>query len=59
MKPKSLFPILLLGLAPAVLAVRGADEPAALPPVRFNTAFESGSIGLIEKLGENEFRLNV
>lgn len=29
------------------------------PPVYFNTAFESGSIGRIDKLGENEFRLHV
>ena len=28
-------------------------------PVMFNTAFESGSIGKIEKLGETEFRLHI
>ena len=45
----------------------GADAspaPAVAPsdasrPVLFNTAFESGSLGKIEKLGETEFRLHL
>src|SRR5687768_5496393 len=47
------------------LVARGAEAAvAAVPasgvkPVLFNTAFESGSIGLIEKLNEEEFRLHV
>ena len=46
---------------PAV-GVGGAVPNATVPsakPVLFNTAFESGSIGLIEKLGDTEFRLHV
>lgn len=43
--------VLLLPLA--------AATPSAEPPILFNTAFESASIGLIEKLGETEFRLHV
>jgi hypothetical protein len=39
--------------------VRGADVAAAAKPVLFNTAFESGSIGLIEKLSDDEYRLHV
>ncbi len=38
---------------------RGADGPPAAPPVLFNTAFESASLGRIEKLGETEFRLHL
>jgi hypothetical protein len=41
---------------PTVPAPSGASAPK---PVLFNTAFESGSIGLIEQLGENDYRLHV
>ncbi len=39
----------------------GAAESAApaTKPVLFNTAFESGSIGLIEKISDTEFRLHI
>src|SRR5215216_1618980 len=51
---------LLCGLTTTL--VFGAAAPA-LPldphPVLFNTAFDSGSIGRIEKLSETEFRLHV
>src|SRR5262245_6463250 len=41
-------------------AVHGAENAAAAArPVLFNPAFESGSIGLIEQLGDNEYRLHV
>ena len=56
---------LTLVLVSSALAARGAEAAvAAVPasgvkPVLFNTAFESGSIGLIEKLSEEEFRLHV
>lgn len=56
---------LLTGLAgsfPAQAAVPPTVSSAAVPelsPVRFNTAFESGSLGKIEKLGETEFRLHL
>lgn len=53
-----LLPGLLLACAALLSGAAGAATPAAVP-VRFNTAFESGSIGLIEKLGETEFRLHV
>ena len=52
-------------LAAGWCAARGAEAAvAAVPasgvkPVLFNTAFESGSIGLVEKLGAEEFRLHV
>ena len=46
-------------LAAAWSAALGAEMPPAAKPVLFNTAFESGSIGLIEKLGEDEYRLHV
>jgi hypothetical protein len=48
----------------ASLAAFAASAPAAAStslakPVLFNTAFESGSLGKIEKLSETEFRLHV
>jgi hypothetical protein len=50
------FSALLAALAvPLVRAVTPVEEA----PVFFNTAFESGSIGRIDVLGENEFRLHV
>ncbi len=54
------FLLLLLGVLAAA-----ASEPASLPanpgvkPVLFNTAFDSASIGLIEKVSETEFRLHI
>ena len=48
-------------LVALLLALGAAAAPAAetVKPVRFNTAFESGSIGVIEQLGPDEYRLNV
>lgn len=43
-------PSVLSGAAPAVPTV---------PPVFFNTAFESAALGKIEKLGDTEFRLHI
>src|SRR5262245_7006886 len=45
-------------LAVIALTVRGAEAPP-VKPVYFNTAFESGSIGLIEKITDDEYRLHV
>jgi hypothetical protein len=47
--------------APAAPAAAKSATPAtpAVKPVLFNTAFESASIGLIEKLSETEFRLHI
>ncbi len=56
MKPHLLFiriPVLLAGWALLSSPARAAG------PVYFNSAFESGSIGQIDVLGENEFRLHV
>ncbi len=51
-------PLLFLLLASA--AAGFAAAPASAPgPVLFNTAFESASLGKIEKLSETEFRLHV
>ncbi len=50
------FCLLLLALAPN--GAVAAETPTARP-VLFNTAFESGSLGLIEKVSEDEFRLHV
>jgi len=50
------------GSFPAYAAAPPTPFPAPaaeLAPVRFNTAFESGSLGRIEKLGETEFRLHL
>jgi hypothetical protein len=44
------------------LTLSGAEPPKQFAdpnPVFFNWAFESGSIGKIDKLGDNEFRLHV
>jgi hypothetical protein len=47
-------------LPPSIRAAAAgkAAEPAA-PPVFFNTAFESASLGKIEKLAENDYRLHL
>jgi hypothetical protein len=37
----------------------GAEVTPVVPPVLFNTAFESASLGRIEKLSETEFRLHL
>lgn len=55
-------PVLVsLSLAFVLPRVVAAAESAAATtrPIFFNWAFESGSIGQIDKLGENEFRLHV
>ena len=41
-----------------VACVHAAESPAPRP-VLFNTSFEGASLGLIEKIGETEFRLHV
>ena len=57
---KTLLVILLLAVGLSAARRAEAAVPAStVKPVLFNTAFESGSIGLIEKLGEEEFRLHV
>ncbi|WP_414663011.1 M14-type cytosolic carboxypeptidase [Horticoccus sp. 23ND18S-11] len=53
------FPAALLALSLGLVACVHAAEPAAPGPVLFNTAFEGASLGLIEKMGETEFRLHV
>lgn len=56
-------PFLVLVLA--AITARAATAPAtpasaaSVPPVLFNTAFESASLGKIEKISETEFRLHV
>jgi murein tripeptide amidase MpaA len=52
-------PLATFLLGAGLLIARTAAEPTPLKPIIFNTAFESGSIGLIEKLGDDEFRLHV
>lgn len=42
-----------------VSAAAAGAPPAESRPVLFNTAFEGASLGRIEKLGENEFRLHL
>jgi murein tripeptide amidase MpaA len=46
-------------LLTTILGSAQAAETTPVKPVLFNTAFESGSIGLIEKLGDDEYRLHV
>ena len=58
------FPLVIFVCAAwcASASLFAAESPASAPavkPVLFNTAFESGSIGLIEKLSETEFRLHI
>ena len=45
-----------LGLHLLLAAAASADEPA---PIRFNTDFEGGSLGTVERLGEGAFRCRV
>lgn len=49
-------PPFFLILALASLAPAAEFSP---PPVRFNTAFEGGSLGRIDRVSDTEFRLNV
>ena len=59
---RHLFAVLVLVLAANALAASGATPStptAVIPPVRFNTAFESASLGKIEKLGDTEFRVHL
>jgi hypothetical protein len=51
--------VLSVCLTGSAFAAAAPTPPADPRPVLFNTAFESGSIGKIEKLGETEFRLHV
>lgn len=51
--------VLALHVVFGTVAASAADTSPAPRPVLFNTAFESGSIGLIDKLGEDEYRLHV
>src|SRR5690349_5629010 len=48
-----------VGVTAAVAATSAATSTPMLPPILFNTAFESASLGKIEKLSETEFRLHV
>src|SRR5439155_13734974 len=50
---------LSVAFATAGFCATPAPGASAEKPVLFNTAFESGSIGLIEKLSETEFRLHI
>ena len=43
----------------ASICAAAAPASSSVKPVLFNTAFESGSLGKIEKLGDNEFRLHL
>lgn len=51
-----LVPTLLIFLLPRASVVAAENPP---PPITLNWAFESGSMGRIEKLGDGEFRLHV
>jgi hypothetical protein len=49
-------------LCTAALPLAAAEPPRQFAdphPIFFNTAFESGSLGRIEKLGDNEYRLHI
>lgn len=54
---------LVVGLIMGTFLASGAESVPAVPtagaPIFFNTAFESASIGLIEKLGETDFRVHI
>jgi len=56
-----LFAFGVAGVAPLAAAAAAAPTVTApsQPPVLFNTAFESASLGKIEKISETEFRLHV
>jgi hypothetical protein len=60
-KSPVMFPrILALVLLLVVSRTYAADaRDGTVKPVLFNTAFESGSIGLIEKISDDEYRLHV
>lgn len=65
MRCSSLLAVFTFTCACWIWSAHGAVVPAGpgpaveAKPVLFNTAFESASIGKIEKLGETEFRLHV
>src|SRR5215213_1980374 len=48
-----------LALAASAPAPATSAPQSDQAPILFNTAFESGSLGKIEKLGETDFRLHV
>jgi murein tripeptide amidase MpaA len=52
-------PLLCLFMAVATRVFAAAADAPDPRPVLFNTAFESGSLGRIEKVSETEFRLHV
>jgi hypothetical protein len=56
--PLFLFALTGFAFAAGAAAAENLTAPAARPVI-FNTAFETGSIGVIEKLGDDEYRLNV
>src|SRR5688572_13652274 len=52
--------IFVFGCVLGLTTLRAADPAATtVKPILFNTAFESGSIGVIEKIGDDEYRLHV
>jgi hypothetical protein len=61
MRALRVFAALAGSWAVAIAATAPSTTPPtpSAPPVLFNTAFESGSLGKIEKLSETDFRLHV
>ncbi len=60
MSPRTCFLLgLLAALLPASLLAAAAPPPVEARPVLFRTSFEGGSLGRIEKLGPDEFRLHL
>jgi hypothetical protein len=59
MPKKSIFPLLLAVLLLVGVGRALSTSAAEIADVTFSTAFEGGSIGLIEKLGETTFRVHV
>lgn len=54
-----MFRALPFGIVGLVAIVLATSEIAVAQPVTFSTAFEAGSVGLIETLGETTFRVHV
>src|SRR5688500_18972760 len=50
-------PVLFVGFI--VIELAASPNCFAQSPITFSTAFEQGSVGLIEKLGETTFRVHV
>jgi hypothetical protein len=46
-------------IRPVILLVAALPAAMGAAPIRFNTNFEGGSLGTIERLGEGEFRCHV